>query len=138
MKICEIFCGKSLKEDLSIDTTFDPCNFPWDSPFKSVKERWGGWGVSHLEEPAPVLGEDVEPVEVEGVLADGGALGDGRSSLLHETEPPPHSDYSLHQCSGSGWIRIRYTDPAREMEVLQVHFLCKIYHDFHLFFTILQ
>ena len=26
-EICEIFCGKSLKEDLSIDTTFDPCYF---------------------------------------------------------------------------------------------------------------
>ena len=34
MKICEIFSGKSLKEDLSIDTTFDPCYFSWDSPFK--------------------------------------------------------------------------------------------------------
>ena len=33
MKICEIFSGKSLKEDLSIDTTFDPCYFSWDSPF---------------------------------------------------------------------------------------------------------
>ena len=32
-KICEIFCGKSLKEDLSIDTTFDPCYFSWDSPY---------------------------------------------------------------------------------------------------------
>ena len=36
MKICEIFCGKSLKEDLSIDTTFDPCYFSWDSPFKLI------------------------------------------------------------------------------------------------------
>jgi len=27
IKICEIFSGKSLKKDLSIDTTFDPCNF---------------------------------------------------------------------------------------------------------------
>jgi len=34
IKICEIFCGNSLKEDLSIDTTFDPCYFSWDSPFK--------------------------------------------------------------------------------------------------------
>ena len=25
IKICEIFSGNSLKEDLSIDTTFDPC-----------------------------------------------------------------------------------------------------------------
>ena len=24
---CEIFSGESLKEDLSIDTTFDPCYF---------------------------------------------------------------------------------------------------------------
>ena len=36
IKFCEIFCGKSLKEDLSIDTTFDPCYFSWDSPFKFV------------------------------------------------------------------------------------------------------
>ena len=34
MQICEIFSGKSLKEDLSIDTTFDPCYFLWDCPFK--------------------------------------------------------------------------------------------------------
>ena len=34
MKICEIFWSKSLKEDLSIDNTFDPCYFSWDSPFK--------------------------------------------------------------------------------------------------------
>ncbi len=27
IKICEIFSGTSLKEDLSIDTTFDPCYF---------------------------------------------------------------------------------------------------------------
>ena len=35
IKICEIFCGNSLKEDLSIDTTFDPCYFSWDSPFNT-------------------------------------------------------------------------------------------------------
>jgi len=35
IKSFEIFCGKSLKEDLSIDTTFDLCYFSWDSPFKS-------------------------------------------------------------------------------------------------------
>ena len=33
-KICEIFSGKSFKEDLSIDTTFDPCYFSWESTFK--------------------------------------------------------------------------------------------------------
>ena len=40
-KICEIFSGKSLKEDLLIDTTFDPCYFSWDSTFKpgSIKVR---------------------------------------------------------------------------------------------------
>ena len=27
IKICEIFCGKSLKKELSIDTTFDPGYF---------------------------------------------------------------------------------------------------------------
>ena len=36
IKICEIVCGKSLKEDLSIDTTFDPCYFSWDSPFNKI------------------------------------------------------------------------------------------------------
>ena len=34
IKICETFSGNSLKEDLSIYTTFDPCYFLWDSPFK--------------------------------------------------------------------------------------------------------
>ena len=34
IKIWETFSGNSLKEDLSIDTTFDPCYFSWDSPFK--------------------------------------------------------------------------------------------------------
>ena len=33
IKICEIFPGKSLQEDLSIDTTFDPCYFSWDSTY---------------------------------------------------------------------------------------------------------
>ena len=32
--MCVIFCGKSLKKELWIDTTFDPCYFSWDSPFK--------------------------------------------------------------------------------------------------------
>ena len=36
IKICETFSGNSLKEDLSIDTTFDPCYFSWDSPFKGT------------------------------------------------------------------------------------------------------
>ena len=35
IKICETFSGNSLKEDLSIDTTFDPCYFSRDSPFNS-------------------------------------------------------------------------------------------------------
>jgi len=34
IKICEIFSDKSSKEGLSIDTTFDPCYFLWDSTFK--------------------------------------------------------------------------------------------------------
>ena len=34
IKICETFSGNSLKEDLSIDTTFDPCYFSCDSTFK--------------------------------------------------------------------------------------------------------
>ena len=33
IKICGTFSGNSLKEDLSIDTTFDPCYFSWDCPF---------------------------------------------------------------------------------------------------------
>ena len=36
IEICEIFSGKSLKEDLSIDTTFDLCYFSRDSTFKSL------------------------------------------------------------------------------------------------------
>jgi hypothetical protein len=39
---------------------------------------------AHLQEAAAVLGEDVEAVEVERVLADGGALGDGGPAVLHE------------------------------------------------------
>ena len=39
LKICETFSGNSLKEDLSIDTTFDPCYFLWDSPFKCQLEN---------------------------------------------------------------------------------------------------
>ena len=37
IKISETFSDSSLKEDLSIDTTFDPCYFSWDSPFKLNK-----------------------------------------------------------------------------------------------------
>ena len=33
IQICEIFTGKSIKEDLLIDTTFDPCYLSWDSTF---------------------------------------------------------------------------------------------------------
>ena len=40
MKIGEICCGKSLKENLSIDTTFNPSYFSWDSPFKIKKGKW--------------------------------------------------------------------------------------------------
>ena len=36
IKICEFISSKSLKEDLSIDTTFDPCYFLWDSTFKDA------------------------------------------------------------------------------------------------------
>jgi len=42
--------------------------------------------VGALKEAAAVLGEDVEPVEVEGVLADGWALADRGAALLHEAE----------------------------------------------------
>ena len=38
IKICETFSGKSLKEDLSIDTTFDTCYISWDSPIKLDRE----------------------------------------------------------------------------------------------------
>ena len=40
IKICEIFSAKSWKEDLSIVTTFDPCYFSWDSPFKETVKRF--------------------------------------------------------------------------------------------------
>ena len=36
IKICETFSGNSLKEDLSIDASFDPCYFLWDSAFKGT------------------------------------------------------------------------------------------------------
>ena len=36
IKVCEIFCGKSLKKELSIDTTFDPCYFSCDRPFNVI------------------------------------------------------------------------------------------------------
>ena len=36
LKISETFSGSSLKEDLSIDTSFDPCYFSWDSPFNVI------------------------------------------------------------------------------------------------------
>ena len=39
IKICETFSGNSLKEDLLIDTTFDPCKFSWGSPFKITNGR---------------------------------------------------------------------------------------------------
>ena len=45
MKICETFSGNSLKEDLSIDTTFDPCYFSWDSPFKEKTTFETGWQI---------------------------------------------------------------------------------------------
>ena len=43
MKICETFSGNSLKEDLSIDTTFGPCYFSWDSPFKTNFYLWNDY-----------------------------------------------------------------------------------------------
>ena len=49
MNICETFSGNSLKEDLSIDTTFDPCSFLWDSLFK-VEPKW----TAHQEMPGIV------------------------------------------------------------------------------------
>ena len=54
IKICETFSRNSLKEDLSIDTTFDPCYFSWDSPFKKAKKNSGidfgnikNWSFQH-------------------------------------------------------------------------------------------
>ena len=57
----------------------------------NVKTRTTGGAKSsapctYLKEAAAVLGEDVEPVEVEGVLADGWALADRGAALLHEAE----------------------------------------------------
>ena len=34
IKICETFSGNNLKEDLSIDTTFDPCYFRETVPLR--------------------------------------------------------------------------------------------------------
>ena len=45
IKICETFSGNSLKEDLSIDTTFDPCYFSWDSLFNIYTKITNGWLV---------------------------------------------------------------------------------------------
>jgi len=42
MKICETFSGNSLKEDLLIDSTFDPFYFLGDNPFKDI----GKWVVT--------------------------------------------------------------------------------------------
>ena len=50
---------------------------------------------TYLHESALVLGEEVQAVEIERVLGDGGALRDGRAPLLHEVQqlveegPPP-------------------------------------------------
>ena len=55
----------------------------------NVKPGTGGQSstcCTYLKEATTVLGEDIEPVEVEGVLADGRALGDRGASLLHEAE----------------------------------------------------
>ena len=57
--------------------------------FPNVKPATGGQSstpCTYLKEAAAVLGEDVEPVEVEGVLADGWALADRGAALLHEAE----------------------------------------------------
>ena len=49
MKICENFSGNSLKEDLSIDTTFDPSYFSWDSPFKLFERNlWQSSAVASI------------------------------------------------------------------------------------------
>ena len=58
INICEIFCGKSLKKELSIDTTFDPCYFSWDSPFKRAFDWclpiWYGNTQLNSRETAPL------------------------------------------------------------------------------------
>jgi len=43
-----MFCGKSLKKELSIDTTFDPCYFLWDSPFKGSVSRVLRWVLLYI------------------------------------------------------------------------------------------
>jgi len=40
IKVGETFSGNSLKEVLSIDITFNPCYFSWDSPFNITIWKW--------------------------------------------------------------------------------------------------
>ena len=70
------------------DLTNDIARIP-QKLIPNVKPGTGGQSstfCTYLKEATTVLGEDVEPVEVEGVLADGRALGDRGASLLHEAE----------------------------------------------------
>ena len=68
IKICEIFSGKSLKEDLLIDATFDPCYFSWESTFKNSWNTHVVFNVrfaaSQQDDPTrlvvPVLAAEVE------------------------------------------------------------------------------
>lgn len=45
---------------------------------------------AYLDKPAAVAHEQVEAVEVERLLGDGGAGGDGRAPLLHEGQQALH------------------------------------------------
>jgi hypothetical protein len=46
---------RSLKEDLSIDTTFDPSYISWDTPFKRFKRlgvKWYGQAACNITKSA--------------------------------------------------------------------------------------
>ncbi len=46
--------NRSLQEDLSIDTTFDPSYISWDTPFKVEKKSW--WSDATLKRSRNIEG----------------------------------------------------------------------------------
>ena len=49
-------------------------------------DGWMGIGHTYLHESPLLLGEEVQAVEIQRVLGDGGALRDRRAPLLHEVQ----------------------------------------------------
>ena len=68
-------------------------------------------GCTYLHETALFLGEEVQAVEIEGVLGDGGALRDGRAPLLHEVqqlvEEGPPTLVAVHLVEPRQRVRLR-------------------------------